>query len=522
MSVDSSGVRSSELVAALSLATDLGMGQPMEHQQRVCILAVRLGRAFGLGEPELTEVYHLALLRWIGCTSHAFELSAWFDDEIAAQARAATFELQRPADLLRDLVLYAGAGRSPLRRIHTVVSALAAGPGSVADLLLASCEVGRRLAVQLGFGAEVGEALGYVFERWDGRGPAGARGETIPLAVRVVQVAGDAETFRRIGGLGAAREVVRERMGAAYDPTVAELFCRECGALCADLEVGEPWEAVLAAEPGGPRVLTEAELDSGLLAVADFADLKSPCTAGHSRGVAHLAAEAARAAGLPEADVVALYRAGLLHDVGRVGVPSGIWEKPGPLSEAEWERVRLHPYYTERVLSRVRALAQVGGLAALHHERMDGSGYPHRVPAAMLPLAARILAAADVYQAMTQPRPHRQALGAARAAAELRQEARDGRLEPRAVDAVLTAAGAAPQTARRNPVDLTPREVEVLRLVARGLSMKKMAQRLGISRKTVDHHIQHIYAKAGVSSRAAAALFAIQHGFLDPPDAPSA
>jgi HD-GYP domain-containing protein (c-di-GMP phosphodiesterase class II) len=277
---------------------------------------------------------------------------------------------------------------------------------------------------------------------------------------------------------------------------------------------GTSWGAVIEAQPGLRRNLPDGELDGALEAIADFADLKSPYTMGHSRAVADLAGEAGRLRGLTGDEVRALRRSGLVHDLGRLGVSNAIWDKRGTLTELERERVRLHPYFTERMLSGSPALASLGTLAAQHHERLDGSGYPRGVKAGALSPSARILAAADVYSAMLEPRPHRDARPSADAAEELRGETDAGRLDGDAVDVVLRAAGH--QVTRRisRPAGLTTREVEILRLVARGLLNKEIARRLGIAPKTVGNHVEHIYAKIGVSSRAAAALFATEHGLM--------
>jgi len=198
-----------------------------------------------------------------------------------------------------------------------------------------------------------------------------------------------------------------------------------------------------------------------------------------------------------------------------VGISAGIWGKPGPLSTREWERVRMHPYYTERVLARPGVLARLGALASLHHERLDGSGYYRGFSANMLSPAARILAVADVYHAMTELRPHRPALTSEQAADQLRLEARAGRLDGEAVSHVLAAAGHKVRTTRHELVaGLSQREIEVLRLLARGHSKKQIAELLFISEKTVSHHTQHIYTKIGVSTRAGAAIFAMEHDLL--------
>jgi HD-GYP domain-containing protein (c-di-GMP phosphodiesterase class II) len=270
-----------------------------------------------------------------------------------------------------------------------------------------------------------------------------------------------------------------------------------------------------------PLWLTGNQLDGALEAIADFSDLKSPYLAGHSRGVAELARDAADQFGLNAADSTNVYRAGLLHDLGRVAVSAGVWGKPGQLNDSEWERVRLHPYYTERILSRVPALAPLGTIGCKHHERLDGSGYPRGVRIADLPMSARLIAAADVYRAMLEPRPHRAAQPAAGAANVIREESKAGRLDAAAVDAVLAAAGHRVRRRRpRRPAGLSEREVDVLRLIARGRSDRDAAAILHLSSRTVHHHVQHIYDKLGVATRAAATLFAMQHGLLEPADAP--
>jgi HD-GYP domain-containing protein (c-di-GMP phosphodiesterase class II) len=224
-----------------------------------------------------------------------------------------------------------------------------------------------------------------------------------------------------------------------------------------------------------------------------------------------LASEAAKACRLAEGEVTAVRRAALVHDLGRVAVPVPIWQKQGPLTAGEWERVRLHPYYTERVLSRSPFLAALAPVATAHHERLDGSGYHRCVGAGSLTPAARLLAAADAYHAMTEPRPHREALQPEQAAQALGEDARSGRLDADAVGAVLEAAGQqAPRIER--PAGLTEREVEVVALLARGLQTKQVAHALGISVKTADRHVQNAYRKIGVSTRAAVAVFAMEHG----------
>jgi HD-GYP domain-containing protein (c-di-GMP phosphodiesterase class II) len=271
---------------------------------------------------------------------------------------------------------------------------------------------------------------------------------------------------------------------------------------------------VINLEPTSSRRLTGSALDAALEAMADFIDLKSPFTLGHSRGVAELAAAAARESGFPAEEVALVRQAGLVHDIGRLGVPNTIWDKPGPLTPPELERVRMHAYLTERTLSFSPALKPLGAVAALHHERLDGSGYSKGLTGDSIGPAARMLAAADVYHALREPRPHRPAHDDDAAARVIKDEVRAGRLDGDAVDAVLRAAGHAPTRRRTWPAGLTTREVEVLRLLARGFSQREIAEQLVITRRTAGHHIEHIYNKIGVSNRARASLFAIKHGLV--------
>jgi HD-GYP domain-containing protein (c-di-GMP phosphodiesterase class II) len=264
-------------------------------------------------------------------------------------------------------------------------------------------------------------------------------------------------------------------------------------------------------------MITMEDLDAALTAVADFTDIKSPWLRGHSTGVARLVADAAGPAGLSPGDATNLGRAALVHDVGRIGVANGIWDQPGPLTAMQWERVRLHPYLSERVLRRCALLSPFADVASCHHERADGSGYHRGMQADQLDRGARLLAAADAYHAMTEDRPHRPPLSASDAAAQLHSDVDAGRFTRLEVDAVLAAVGEAPPPAAiTNPAGLTDREVEVLRLIARGRVNKQVAAALGISPKTVGRHIEHIYAKAAVSSRAGATLFAMENGLLSP------
>ena len=512
-------IRLVELMAALSLATDLGMGQPMEYALCVCVLSVRLGEVLGLSDDDLRDVYYLALLRHIGCNADTYRMADIYGDELALRADFAVVDsanTSQVVDLVIRYIRQANEGSSPHHLARAIEQGLLATPQLMKEGFTAFCEVAQRLAERLGFVEAIRIALGQVFERWDGQGiPGKVKGEDISLSMRIVALAQDAITFHRLEGVEAAVKMAQERKGTLYDPWIVDCFCQRASHLLVGLDEEPPWEMVVALEPGVRARLSVEQFDNACRAIADFADIKSPYTFGHSVGVAELAAQAANGCGLPDSDTVTIRWAGLLHDIGRVGISAGIWGKPGPLSTREWERVRMHPYYTERVLARPGVLARLGALASLHHERLDGSGYYRGFSANMLSPAARILAAADVYHAMTELRPHRPALTPEQAADQLRLEARAGRLDGEAVSHVLAAAGHKVRTTRRDLVaGLSQREIEVLRLLARGHSKKQIAELLFISEKTVSHHTQHIYTKIGVSTRAGAAIFAMEHDLL--------
>jgi len=269
--------------------------------------------------------------------------------------------------------------------------------------------VAQSLANDLGCDLRVRDALGQTFERWDGKGfPKKKKGEAICPALRVVQVADYAQQFHRAGGLEAVAAMLDERSGKGLDPGVCGTMRSKARDLLASLDVPSIWDATMAAEPGSTDFIQPEEIDVGLRAIGAFSDLKSSYTRGHSAGVADLAGGALERMGLAPAATEEVRRAGYVHDVRRVGVAAGVWEKEGPLSEGEWEQVRRHSSYTEQILARPAMLARLGALGSLDHERLDGTGYQRRVAGA-LPPGARVLAVADMYQAMRETRPHRTA-----------------------------------------------------------------------------------------------------------------
>jgi HD-GYP domain-containing protein (c-di-GMP phosphodiesterase class II) len=502
-----------ELVAVLALGQDNSFGQPLESQMRSTVLAIGLAEAAGLPALVRDTAYWTAQLRYLGCTAHAHEVAVMFGDDIATRARTVVYDASNPAEVLRDALAHGLPGRHGVARIAALASILAGGRRFAEMNFRSGCEAADVLAARLGMAQAVRDALACTFERWNGKGqPNQVKGDQIPLPMRIVHLAQDAEAVARLRSPGEAVAVIRERSGRAYDPALVDEFVPVAAEMFARLEKADPWDAALACEPEPRRVLSGAALDEALEVAADFIDLKSPFTAGHSRQVAALAADACQLAGLPPAVVERARRAGLVHDLGRTAVPNSIWDKPGPLTRAELDRVQLHPVLTEQMLRRAGALDALNPVAACHHENADGSGYAKRLTSGQLNPAARILSAADRYQAMTQHRAHRPALSLQSAAAELRRMAAAGQVDGDAAEYVLTAAG---HPARRRPValpaGLTAREAEVLALAASGLTTAEIAKRLVISPKTADSHIQHIYAKIGCSTRGAAVLFALKH-----------
>jgi HD-GYP domain-containing protein (c-di-GMP phosphodiesterase class II) len=516
---DDSGVTLAELLAAYSLATDLGLGQPMDHLLRAWRVAARLGAHVGLPEEEQASLFYVAMLSWVGCVAEAHEVAASFGDDIAL--RADSFE----ADLgglsgFRFFLGHAGAGDTVLGRAKVAATIVATGGRRVMQGIQAHCLITSALAERLGLDEAVSAAVRQFFTRWDGQGvPAGVRGEELSVWVRLFHVGDVTEVHHRNGGLEAAVRVVRDRRGKQFDPALADGFCDIAPEVFSGL--GDETDAydLLSREAGLRHPLSNAELEEALEALADFTDLRSPHRAGHSSGVAELAGTAARKLGLPAADTAATRRAGYLHDIGLHGVPSPILDKPGALSATEWERLRVSPYYTDRVLARPVALARIGAIASYANERMDGSGYHRGASGPAIPMPGRILAAACAFRTLTEPRAGRPPRSVKEAAADVRNETRAGRLDADAVDAVLGAAGAGGRRRVAGPAGLTHREVEVLVLIARGAATAEVARQLGVSRKTAATHIERIYAKTGISSRSGATLFALRNGLLDPLEA---
>lgn len=508
-------VRLAELLAGLSMVADIGMGFEPGEAGRAVLVAMELCDLRGGDDP--SDVYYTTMLQHVGCTAYAHEAAAMLGgDEIAVKRAAMLTDFSSVRDVTRTYLPGLAPAAGFVTRVRVAGTAAARSREIVRGYSRSNCEVAARTAERVGLGAGVRAGLLQVYEQWNGKGgPNEIAGESIALTSRIAQVALTVSLFHALGGPDAAVEAVRRRAGKALDPQLAALVSKHARRVTGILGSADPLTAVVSAEPAPQVRVSALGMDRVSRALGEAVDLKAPIHQGHSTGVAELAAGAAGRVGLGSEEVATLRRAGFLHDLGRAAVRNGVWERPGPLSWSEQELVRLHPHYSERVIARCGPLAPLASVAGAHHERLDGSGYHRQLAAGAQDISSRVLAAADVFQAMTQLRAHRPARSKDAAAAELAREARSGRLDLDAVRAVIEAAGGqAPTVRRAHPAGLTDRQVEVLRLVAKGLSNPQIAQSLVISRRTAERHVQDLYARIGVSSRAAAALFAMEHDLL--------
>jgi HD-GYP domain-containing protein (c-di-GMP phosphodiesterase class II) len=513
----SARLRLADLLGGLSIVADLGFGLPPETAMRSCLIGTALARELGVAENEVADAFYASLLLHIGCTAFAHEAAAAMGDELTINSAVAKTNFAAPRDVLKTFIPEATRGMDPLSQLRAVTFIVTRGKRFGKRHETASCEVARETARRLGMPSTLQRALYEVHEWWTGGGaPRGLKGEEIAFPARIARVASEAALFDDIGGPELAVDALRRRAGGMLDPSIVQVFVANARTLLAEANAGDSRERILEVEPEPAIEKNQSELPQVAAVFGDLADLKTPFTHGHSKHVASLAKAAAEGLRLDTASVSRLHVAALLHDLGRVGISNAIWEKPGPLSTAEWEQVRMHPYHSERILATSHALEPSASIAGMHHERLDGSGYHRGCGARDIPAVCRVLATADAFQAMTQRRPYREALTPERAGEELVRGSRAGRLDPDVVAAVLDAAGQRRSGPRRDlrPAGLSEREIEVIRLVAEGCSNPEIAKRLHISRRTAEHHVQHVYSKIGVSSRAAAALFALEHDLL--------
>jgi HD-GYP domain-containing protein (c-di-GMP phosphodiesterase class II) len=477
-----------DALTTLAFMGDLSMGQPSDHSRRVAWLAHRAGLELGLDVPARECVYQTAILRWVGCTANASDVSAAIADDVLG--RGAVLALRR-----QDMGLLI----SPHKVDHHTrkISAI-------------HCEVSVVIAQALGLGESVTSALGSLFETWDGKGyPSGIQGDAIPMAVFLAVLCGDVEILSREYGIERAQALLQMRAGAAYPRELASWVSSRMRSWLDELNTqgnfSQPTSAISA----------DAVVDLSLL--ADAIDLKLPWLTGHSRRVAQLAATVAAHAGLPQTDQTSVVRAALLHGIGRVAIPNAVWNRSGPLSNADWERVRLSPYWTARVAGQIKSLEVEADIASHAYERLDGSGYYRAARnAATLPMN-RVLPVVSTWLALQSPRPWRAAMDRAGALEHLQRQTSLGRFDPKITDALLACifGGGAPKPEQRSTQNLlSVRECEVLQCISQGQSNKEAARVLGISPSTVRTHCENVFRKLECKSRAAATLKASNLGLL--------
>lgn len=507
-------VRAAELIAAMCLATDLGMGFPFEHGLHGTLTTLRLCEALDVDDETMSRTYYASLLMYAGCTVDGDRQASLFGGNLTEHLTHRQFGTR-----LESLAGVVGALASPEEslsgRALRVVTGLPRAALFMREHFNALCEVAGMLAERLGVPESVHGMFSMLTERWDGASfLKRAKGDEIPMPLRIIHVGRDAAYQRLVGDDDHVRDVIRSRAGKAFDPEIVAVFLEH-----ADAVLGPPeppvsaWDEVLNAEPKPWQSLEGESVDRALGAIGAFTDIVSPYLSSHSAGVAELAGAAARLEGFSPDEAKRIRRAGFVHDVGRTAIAPRVWGKTGSLSADEREQVRLHPYHTERVLAQSGFLSTFASLASAHHERLDGSGYHRGLDVSSLAPAQRLLAAADAFHSKLEPRPYRDALDPTDAIELLVTKAKQGGLDPAMVMAVARAAGQEPPMIER-PAGLTEREVEVVGLLARGLLTKQIARSLEISPKTVDRHIQNSYRKMGVSSRAAATLFATENGLV--------
>ena len=514
------GVRRADFLMALAYATDLATGHSRDFALRSCVLGMRFADVAGLDESMRRKVYHQALLRYIGCNADTHLLAAAWGDEITLRRELHHIDMGNREEFVS---IFVGAiarklpGASPDELAEAVERGLAEAPQVNIPILSGHCEVAQRIAERIGLPEEIRENLGQIYERWDGKGmPRGLSGEAVKFPVRLVTLAQDAIALNDQVGFDAMKVKIAARAGGGYEAELVELFLTHAAQLMQGLDGPVDRETILAIEPEPHAILDEAACEEAYLAIADMIDMRMPFTFGHSRAVAALAGAAAKRMKLPAADIRALRWAAYAHDIGELAIPVSTWMRPSALTERETDAAHLHPYHGERALLPLGTDGRsVAALVLRHHERLDGSGYHRYAKASDLSPAARVLAAAEAFQTAREARPHRPAQSDGAAASTLRMAVREGKLCPQAVEAVLATAG---QPARRDSTEglsgLTRREIEVLRLIAAGHTAKEAARQLDIAPKTADNHIQSLYSKIGVTTRAAAALYALERGLV--------
>lgn len=404
----------SEVLAALSYALDLTDGQSAGHTVRACLIGMRLAHEAGLEPAERSALYYALLLKDAGCSSNAARLCQLFGtDDRTLKPRLKAVDLQRRLELALQTFRTTALGGSLTDKLRHTLGIARAGD-VLGEIMTLRCERGADIARRLGFPEESSLAIRHIDEHWNGRGhPDGLSGGAIPLMARIACLAQTFELFNHRSGLAAALRMVRRRRSRWFDPDLADLVLgwRRDYYFWDRLAHGDLASEVMGEEPAShARSVSDQGLDTIALAFADIIDAKSPYTCAHSRNVAAYSVAIARQLGLDAAAQRRVQRAGLLHDIGKLGVSNSILDKPAALDSAERAAVERHPFHTWEILSRVPAFREFAWPAALHHERLDGTGYPWRLTGNRLDITARILGVADVYEALTADRPYRTGL----------------------------------------------------------------------------------------------------------------
>jgi HD-GYP domain-containing protein (c-di-GMP phosphodiesterase class II) len=507
------------LLCALSFATGLGLSERMEHGLNSAYLGLRLADVLNLPNEEREAIFYGALLKDVGCTACSAGFSAFFpDDELVPRSDFMLVDPTRLNDIIAWLSRNVPVDSHLPIRISRLLSFLGQCGPVVKEVMRGHCEIAELFARRLGFPDYVQRTLRFQWERWDGKGLAyGLAGTTVPMAARILHSALTLELAYGFGGPAAARALAREQRGARFDPEVVDAFLtlEKQADFWQTLE-HEAAEAVsLAMQPptSADRVMAD-QMEVVCEALADFVDIKSHGSWNHSRIVADVAVDMGSYLGLGGSEQTRLRCAALVHDLGNVAIPLRILEKGDRRSASEWEYYRLHSYYTQRVLERVEPLQELAQAAAATHEWINGQGYHRQLIGEQIPLNGRILAVADTYAQLTQQQGDQ--VEPTDALREMRPlvGTQFDRSCYNALTASLTSAHRVKRTApeRRQLGDLTEREAEVLRLLAQGQSNPQIAKALVITRKTVEHHLEHIYNKIGVTCRTSAVVYAVQHG----------
>src|SRR3984957_4380883 len=427
-------IRTSELISALSYALDLTEGRSMGHSVRTCVMGMRLAQHIGLSMEEQADLYYALLLKDAGCSSNSSRLFHILNaDEIRAKRDVKTTDWTKVGFESLNFALTHVASESPLpQRMWKLLQVAATQQADSRDLVKIRCERGSYIAKKLGFSDSVAEGIHSLDEHWNGGGyPNHLLGEEIPMFSRIANLCQTLEVFYEARGEEDALDAVQSRSGRWFDPELvaATMSLSKQGILWLGLDSKDLLENVLGMEPEGRRLIgDDAAVDSICLAFADIIDAKSPFTYQHSKGVADAATDIAIHFGMNEFEKKQLRRAALMHDIGKLSVPNSILEKPGKLTDEEWQVVRDHPYYTFQILKRVPAFKSFSSDAAAHHERLDGSGYWRRLAGGSILTGGRILSVADVFDALRAKRPYRDALPLEKVFSIMRKES------PRALD----------------------------------------------------------------------------------------